>query len=226
MAAKINLIANCDDAVVFWGIEKPIKDCWGFAVERERSVPGGGVQGLTLDNRVGFEKDNPQPGDHRPSTVWPFQRFWWADHSVNSGDRVRYRVTPMVYALDHLVEQVDGRSSWTKWTELSDDAGDGMSSFFNRGLVISQFMARYLEKLRQAEGLATRETRSRCSRRASTTTNCRSASSSRAPCAIVCSLCSSRRSKRTSMFSARSTSSRTMNCSLRSRAFVVAGTSC
>lgn len=157
MAVKINLIANCDDAVVFWGIDKPIKDCWGFAVERERSVPGGGVQGLTLDNRVGFENDNPQPGDHRPSTVWPFQRFWWADHSVNSGDRVRYRVTPMVYALDHLVEQVDGRSSWTKWTELSGDAGDGMSSFFNRGLVISQFMARYLEKLRQAEGLATRE---------------------------------------------------------------------
>jgi phosphatidylserine/phosphatidylglycerophosphate/cardiolipin synthase-like enzyme len=154
MTTKINLIANCDDAVLFWGIDKPIKNCWGFDVERERSVNGSVVR-VTLDNRVGFKKDDPKPGDHRPSTVWPFQRFWWADHTVNSGDRVRYRVTPMVYTDDHLVEQLAGRSAWTKWTELSGDAGDRMSAFFNRGLVISQFMARYLEHLRHEKGLKT-----------------------------------------------------------------------
>ncbi|HEX5045506.1 MAG TPA: phospholipase D-like domain-containing protein [Gammaproteobacteria bacterium] len=157
MTTEINVIANCDDAVVFWIVDQPIANCFGFQLERERSLADGSVQRLVLDNRVGFEKDNPAPGDHKPSSQWPFQRFWWADHSVNSGDRVRYRVTPMVFNGGHLVEKIDARSSWTPWTELSGDAGDHMSAFFNRGLVISQFMARYLEKLRVDNGLATRE---------------------------------------------------------------------
>ena len=157
MPTQIRVISNCDDAVVFWGIEAPIKDCFGFSVERERAVPGQQPQREVLENRMGFAKDNPQPGDHRPSTVWPFQRFWWADHAVNSGDKVRYRVTPMVFTNGALVEQLEGRSAWTPWTTLSGAAGDGISAFFNRGLVISQFMARYLENLRVKEGLATRE---------------------------------------------------------------------
>lgn len=157
MTVKIGVIANCDDAVVFWGIDKPIADCWGFAVEREKKLADGGVQRITLHNRTGFAKDNPQSGDHRPSTEWPFQRFWWADHSVNAGDRVRYRVTPMIHDGTTLNEQVDVRSAWTPWTQLSGNAGDGLTSLFNRGLVISQFMARYLEALRKKENLQTRK---------------------------------------------------------------------
>jgi phosphatidylserine/phosphatidylglycerophosphate/cardiolipin synthase-like enzyme len=157
MAVRVSVIANCDDAVVFWKVEKPIKDCWGFAVKRERVQPGGGVQRITLDNRVGFAKDNPRPGDHRPSTVWPFQRFWWADHSVNSGDRVRYRVVPVMQSSGALHEDVGLRSKWSKWTELSGEAGDGFAAYFNRGLVISQFMARYLDDLRRKKGLETRD---------------------------------------------------------------------
>lgn len=156
MIVEISLIANCDDAVVFWRIEKPIKDCWGFAIEREKSLPGG-VQRITLDNRTGFAKDHPKSGDHRPSTVWPFQRFWWADHSANSGDRVRYRVAPMIQSSGALQEDIGQRSKWSQWTVLSGDAGDGFAAYFNRGLVISQFMARYLDDLRRKEGLATRD---------------------------------------------------------------------
>jgi phosphatidylserine/phosphatidylglycerophosphate/cardiolipin synthase-like enzyme len=157
MPTQIRVIANCDDAVVFWGIDAPIKDCWGFSIERERAVAGQQPLREVLENRMGFAKDNPQSGDHRPSTVWPFQRFWWADHAVNSGDKVRYRATPIVFVDGTLMEQTGGRSRWTPWTTLSGDAGDGISAFFNRGLVISQFMARYLEELRVREGLATRE---------------------------------------------------------------------
>jgi phosphatidylserine/phosphatidylglycerophosphate/cardiolipin synthase-like enzyme len=156
MSTRIGLIANCDDAVIFWVIDQPIEGCWGFALEREQSRHDGSIARVTVDNRVGFEKDNPQRGDHKPSNVWPFQRFWWADHSVNSGDRVRYRVTPMVFDGSRLVEHVAERSGWTDWAELAGDAGDRMSAFFNRGLVISQFMARYLEKLRVEQSLATR----------------------------------------------------------------------
>jgi phosphatidylserine/phosphatidylglycerophosphate/cardiolipin synthase-like enzyme len=156
MATEISAVTNCDDAVIFWRIDKAIPDCLGFAIERERKRPDGSVEQGTLDNRTGFAKDKPGPGDHRPSTVWPFQRFWWADFSVSSGDRVRYRATPMVRKGGQLAGDVDARSGWTPWVDLTGDAGDGISSYFNRGLVISQFMARYLEDLRVKKNLATR----------------------------------------------------------------------
>jgi phosphatidylserine/phosphatidylglycerophosphate/cardiolipin synthase-like enzyme len=157
MPVTVSAIANCDDAVVFWSVEKAITDCWGFAVEREKKDDTGNVARIALHNRTGFEKDHPKSGDHRPSTEWPFQRFSWADHTVNSGDRVRYRVVPMIHHDEGLQEDVTERSEWTKWLELSGDAGNKTSAFFNRGLVISQFMARYLEKLRLDNGLKTRK---------------------------------------------------------------------
>jgi uncharacterized Ntn-hydrolase superfamily protein len=53
-------------------------------VEREQRHDDGRVTRAVLENRTGFEKDAPKSGDHRPTTEWPFQRFSWADHSVNS----------------------------------------------------------------------------------------------------------------------------------------------
>lgn len=157
MSIDVSLIANCDDAVVFWRIAQPIKDCWGFAIEREKKLDDGTIERKTLDNRTGFESDKPKSGDHRPSTEWPFQRFWWADFSANMGDTVRYRVTPVIHRDGALHELVSDRSGWTAWTELSGGKTDGYESYFNRGLVISQFMARYLEDLRVKKGLDTRK---------------------------------------------------------------------
>ncbi len=156
MPVTVSAIANCDDAVVFWRVDKALADCWGFAVEREQKLGDGTVARTVLENRTGFEKDAPKSGDHRPSTEWPFQRFSWADHSVNSGDRIRYRVVPMVHDGAGLQQDLAERSGWTPWLELSGDAGNKTSAFFNRGLVISQFMARHLEKLRIDNGLASR----------------------------------------------------------------------
>jgi phosphatidylserine/phosphatidylglycerophosphate/cardiolipin synthase-like enzyme len=157
MPVTVSFISNCDDAVVFWRIDKRIPDCWGFEIERERRQKDGTVQRTTLDNRMGFKADKPKSGDHKASTAWPFQRFWWADHGADLGDVVRYRVTPMVRTGGTLQELVSERSGWTDWTQLSGGKERGFSSFFNRGLVISQFMARYLEKLRVEKGLATRK---------------------------------------------------------------------
>ena len=157
MKTQVALITNCDDAVIFWLIDQPIANSFGFQVERERKFPDGTIQRAPIDNRTGFAKDDAKPGDHKPSNVWPFQRFWWADHEVNTGDTVRYRVTPMVFDGAQLVEQISARSDWTSWATLSGDTRDNMSVFFNRGLVISQFMARFLEKLRIDNQLDTRE---------------------------------------------------------------------
>ncbi len=157
MPVEVRLIANCDDAVVFWRILKRIADCLGFAVEREQKLDDGSVQRTTLANRMGFEDDEPREGEYRPSTAWPFQRFWWADYSANLGDRVRYRVCPMVRTGGTLRELVTERSRWTPWTNLGGGGRDGYYSYFNRGLVISQFMSRYLEGLRKKHGLSTRK---------------------------------------------------------------------
>jgi hypothetical protein len=153
---KVSVIANCDDALVFWSIERPIPDCWGFAIEREREVAGRSPVRSYLHNRMGFARDDPKPGDTRPSNEWPFQRFSWTDHSVDAGDRVRYRIVPMVHDGSELRQASNERSKWSPWLELSAAAGPGTSVFFNRGLVISQFMARYLERLRLDHGLKTR----------------------------------------------------------------------
>jgi phosphatidylserine/phosphatidylglycerophosphate/cardiolipin synthase-like enzyme len=157
MAVEVKLITNCDDSVVFWRIQKRIPDCWGFAIHRERKLQDGTIQRTALDNRMGFEEDHPKPGEHRPSTIWPFQRFWWTDHSVNPGDSIRYRVCPVVRVDGALHELMNECSEWTDWTGLSSGNKDGYSFYFNRGLVISQFMSRYLEDLRVKQGLATRK---------------------------------------------------------------------
>ena len=75
MPVQIFATANCDDVVIFWRIDKPLPDCWGFAIEREAKQDGCGVLRTTLDNRIGFKADNAKSGDRRPSTEWPFQDF-------------------------------------------------------------------------------------------------------------------------------------------------------
>jgi phosphatidylserine/phosphatidylglycerophosphate/cardiolipin synthase-like enzyme len=152
MPVKVSAVANCDDVTLFWLIAAPIKGCFGFAVERQQRVEGG-IQSDYLDNRMGFAADEPRPGDFRASTEWPFQRFSWTDHSVNEHDEVRYRVVPMTRTDGRLRQLLSESSSWTPWLVLSSDGGGKYSAVFNRGLVISQFMARYLEDLRRKRGL-------------------------------------------------------------------------
>ncbi|AKU99853.1 Phosphatidylserine/phosphatidylglycerophosphate/cardiolipin synthase [Labilithrix luteola] len=148
-------ISNVDDAVIFWRTDDRIKGCWGYAIERERRLDDGSIRRDILENRAGLPKDEPRPNQHRPSTEWPFQRFSWTDHSVNQGDVVRYRVVPMLFSQGKLSQALDMRSNWTPWLTLSEEAGDKTNLLFNRGLVISQFMSRYLEDLRVKEGLGT-----------------------------------------------------------------------
>lgn len=157
MPVKTRLLVNCDDALLFWSVAAPLPGCLGFAIDRERKLANGTVKADVLDNRMGFKADKPKVGEHRPSTQWPFQRLWWTDHDVNLGDTVRYRVTPVVKDGDTLKPLVAQRSAWTPWATLRGGRQDGYAAFFNRGLVISQFMARYLERLRVAKGLATRK---------------------------------------------------------------------
>lgn len=152
MPVQIAAYSNCDDVLIYWLIEKPLKNCRGFALEREMK-DAHGVTRSFVENRTGFASAPGQPGEHRASNLWPFQRFSWTDHKVNTGDTVRYRVTPVLSDGDGGLElDQSNQSDWTDWHKLSGNAGGGFECYFNRGLVISQFMSRYLRKLQDANG--------------------------------------------------------------------------
>src|SRR6266853_899306 len=101
MPTKLKVYTNEDDALLFWSIAKPIKECRGFAIERKITRHGEAAETSDfLVNRTGFAgKTIPVPADGRPvikhSTEWPFQRFNWTDHDANTGDSVSYRIVPM-----------------------------------------------------------------------------------------------------------------------------------
>jgi phosphatidylserine/phosphatidylglycerophosphate/cardiolipin synthase-like enzyme len=142
---RIRAYANSDDVFLAWAPSESMPGCRGFLLERARKTATGEVVEI-VENRLGFKKDKPKSGEHRPSTEWPFQRFNWTDYPPNTSNRVRYRVTAMI-------DEGTGRpyakgvsSKWTPWKRLIANVGGGFSCYFNRGLALSQFAARYLRK--------------------------------------------------------------------------------
>jgi phosphatidylserine/phosphatidylglycerophosphate/cardiolipin synthase-like enzyme len=144
VSIRVAVYTNSDDAFVAWAPSDFIPECRGFKLERERKT-GSTSKVELVENRVGFSKDSPKSGDHKPSDFWPFQRFNWTDHAVDIGNRVRYRVTAMVDNGSGRPYDEGPKSAWTPWADLATDVGNGFSCYFNRGLVLSQFVARYLK---------------------------------------------------------------------------------
>ncbi len=149
MPVKLKVYVNEDDALLYWSIAAPIAACRGFAIERKLTDAAGTASQTFLPNRIGFENEPVPPPDGdspplKPSTEWPFQRFSWTDHDADTGDTVSYRVVPVIRQGTDLV-QVDAESSeWSPAQTLGADALGDFKPFFNRGFVISQFIARYL----------------------------------------------------------------------------------
>src|SRR5882724_12222014 len=114
---KIAVYTNSDDAFVAWAPTDFISGCRGFLLERARDE-GGHQKVEAVENRVGFEKDKPKSGDHKPSDKWPFQRFNWTDHEVDVGNRVRYRVTAMIDDSSGSSYKKGPASAWTPWATL------------------------------------------------------------------------------------------------------------
>lgn len=133
--------ANCDDAYVVWRYPEAISGCRGFALYRK---PKGG-DAEPVHTFVPFAGEDHKPGEHRPSTEWPIQRFGWTDVLARSGETVSYRVVPMVGKPGALEEATDRASPWSDPVEVTADAGDGLSAYFNRGVLATQSVARRLK---------------------------------------------------------------------------------
>jgi phosphatidylserine/phosphatidylglycerophosphate/cardiolipin synthase-like enzyme len=143
MSDPVSIVAhaNCDDTYVVWRYSKAIADCRGFALYRK---PKGGSE-EPVHTFIPFAGEEHKPGEHRPSSEWPIQKFAWADVLARSGETVSYRVVPMVGKPGALEEAKDQASPWSDPVEVSADADDGLFAYFNRGVLATQSVARRLK---------------------------------------------------------------------------------
>jgi hypothetical protein len=137
---RIRAFTNCDVATVVWQTDTPIKECRGFALERQtRGNPGS----FFVPTWVGFKGETHKAGERRPSTEWPIQRYIWSDYLVRAGQAVRYRVIPMLGPAGRLVKAPRAEwSRWTPWVSVGTGQTKKFEAYFNRGIVPAQWLAR------------------------------------------------------------------------------------
>jgi phosphatidylserine/phosphatidylglycerophosphate/cardiolipin synthase-like enzyme len=137
----IRAYANCDDAYVVWRYDKPVPGCRGFALHRK---PDGKPQ-EPVQTFVPFAGQRHDPGEHRPSTEWPIQRYSWTDVLARNGDLIQYRVVPMIGKAGDLTEDTAHATAWTEPLEVTAKASDELYAYFNRGVLATQSIARRLD---------------------------------------------------------------------------------
>jgi phosphatidylserine/phosphatidylglycerophosphate/cardiolipin synthase-like enzyme len=140
---SVRVFANCDMTLIAWQTAAFIPGCRGFAVIRETSGAAGDAADGFVKTYVGFQGGKHTPGQAEPSTVWPIQRFFWNDYAVSQGQKVRYRVIPMMGSAGSLTKSAESEwSGWTDWIIVGTGQTPKFEAYFNRGIVGAQFLAR------------------------------------------------------------------------------------
>lgn len=137
---KVRVHHNGDDVFIAWKPNGFIKDCRGFALLRRRN----GLEEV-VSTWVGFVGEPHKDGERRASTNWPIQKYQWTDYMANPGDRVQYRVVPMV-GPDRmsLHASPSDASDWTDEVILNHEVSPNIEAYFNRGIVAAQWVSRRL----------------------------------------------------------------------------------
>jgi len=140
MAIEIQAFATSDDVLVVWRSDKPIADCVGFELRRKRN---GNDE--VVNNRIKFDGENVDASKRAPSDKSPIRRYAWTDHEPNKGDKVSYHVVPVIQKGEGPAQPDQlQKSPASAEIELTGKVSDSFECYFNRGLVISQFMSREL----------------------------------------------------------------------------------
>ncbi len=141
---QIRAYPNCDDALVVWRYDAPIANSRGFALYRRV----GDAQPEPVDTFAPLEGEDAPEGASQPSTAWPIQRFIWTDLLARAGDReVRYHAVPMIRSARDgpLTPDEANATAWSDPIDITAEASDELSAYFNRGVVATQAVARRLE---------------------------------------------------------------------------------
>lgn len=152
MQATIKAFANCDHVYIAWRYDQLIPNCIGFALYKQVNGEGAATA-EPIANHIGFAGQNPQPGETRPSTDWPIQRFTWTDYDVNYNDKVSYMVVPVLWVNDAVTKDPTNASDWSE--EVTVGTGTDFEAYFNRGIISSQFMSKQLDNLKESDKQAT-----------------------------------------------------------------------
>jgi phosphatidylserine/phosphatidylglycerophosphate/cardiolipin synthase-like enzyme len=139
---EIKAYANIDHAHVVWRPSpfQPFDKCLGYALYRKLA----GEDTQIVETFVGPKTEKKFPaGTHKPSTVWPIQKYMWSDYLVKAGASVQYQVVAMCG--DDFDSLKPGPSSaWSNEVTLAIDDKAGVQPLFNRGVVSTQWVARQL----------------------------------------------------------------------------------
>jgi phosphatidylserine/phosphatidylglycerophosphate/cardiolipin synthase-like enzyme len=138
----IRAFVDSDHSLVVWKLDAPIQDCLGFALKRRTADAPANEE--VLDTWVGFAGDTSPPGTKRPSSDWPIQRFIWSDYNPPRDKAVSYQAVPMLGSKGDLREDAHQATVWSDPVTVSADVGDGLSAYFNRGIVATQWLTREL----------------------------------------------------------------------------------
>lgn len=137
---KVKVYHNGDDVFIAWKPDGVIPECRGFALMRRRN----GVEEV-VSTWVGFVDQAHEDGERRASTNWPIQKYQWTDYMASPGDKVQYRVVPMVGSdKDNLHSDADTSSDWTEEITLTHEFEPKIEAYFNRGIVAAQWVSRRL----------------------------------------------------------------------------------
>jgi len=134
---QIRAYVDSDHAFIVWEVDAPIPGCRGFALKRKLTSSGAET---VLDTWVGFAGDTAPPGSKRPSNEWPIQRFMWSDYDPPR-EQVSYQAVPLTGDKDNLVEDAAHATGWSEPVTITVEAGDGVSAYFNRGVVATQWLS-------------------------------------------------------------------------------------
>jgi len=164
MPVSLVVRPGVDSTFLAWRADY-IADCRGFALARRiKRAPGSApsptaeapdADGFSIEwvsSWVGFAGGAAEPpGTRKPTTEWPIQKYVWSDFMVSAGDQVAYQVTPVVG--DGLALDNAEASPWTPTVAIGAGTADGISCYFNRGIVASQWLARQLPEANRDQSL-------------------------------------------------------------------------
>jgi phosphatidylserine/phosphatidylglycerophosphate/cardiolipin synthase-like enzyme len=137
---KVKIYHDGDNVFIAWKPDGFIPGCRGFALLRRRN----GVEEV-VSTWVGFVGQDHKEGERRASTNWPIQKYQWTDYMANPGDKVQYRVLPMIGPDKYnLRPDPDHVSDWTEEITLTHVVTPQIQAYFNRGIVASQWVSRRL----------------------------------------------------------------------------------
>ena len=137
---KTKIYHNGDDVFIAWKPDGIIPGCRGFALLRRRN----GKEEI-VSTWVGFEGQEHKEGERRPSIIWPIQKYQWSDYMANPGDKVQYRVIPMIGPdKEHLQRNDMAAGDWTDEITLNHEFAPNIEAYFNRGIVAAQWVSRRL----------------------------------------------------------------------------------